>query len=181
MFCTQCGRLLREGAKFCPECGHPLPGAAPQGMTVPVNLNTGLIATEPYILRLERDGCGLIRIGPELYADITRSSVRDRDRENAFRVYAFTLNSKSAGELLASFPGSTGFSNSRILSFHIDTYYDSDRHRYADYDRFVLKTDAARYRGSVGGDFNILSRKDILLQLLGSRFTSREYVHGFDS
>lgn len=187
MFCTQCGQVLREGAKFCSRCGHLLPGtAAPSGETIPllitvaVNKNISLIQTAPYILRLERHNCGLIKIDPDYYAQITHFSVRDKEKENAFRVFAASLAAMTAVELLSSFPGSIGFANNQVRKLHIDTYYDGDFHRHGEYDRFTIKTDGDSYRGSVSSDSNILSQKTVLWELFGSRFSSHENVHSFD-
>lgn len=33
MFCTNCGKPLREGVKFCTQCGHPVEDAPPQSVS----------------------------------------------------------------------------------------------------------------------------------------------------
>ena len=30
MYCSKCGKEVRDGAAFCPHCGEPVGGAAPE-------------------------------------------------------------------------------------------------------------------------------------------------------
>lgn len=187
MFCINCGHMLREGSKFCPQRGHPLSDAARPSaekeslsITVAVNKNISLIQTAPYILRLEQYKCGLIKIEPDFYAQIIRSSSREKEKESAFREFTVTLNPKSTDELISGFPGSIGFDNSQILSLHIETYYDGNFHRYMDYDRFTIKTLRDQYKGSISSDSCIMSYKTNLQMLLGNRFNNHETIHSFN-
>lgn len=189
MFCVNCGQMLQERAKFCPQCGHPLSDAAKAisgekeslSITVAVNKNISLIQTAPYILRLDRHKCGFIKIEPNIYAQITQHSTREKEKERSFREFTAALSEKSTDDLFSGFPDSIEFTNDQIINLHIETYYNSDLHRYMDYDRFTIKTIRDKHRGSVSSDSYIMSKKNILQILFGNRFTSHETVNSFDS
>ena len=42
-FCTKCGKELEGGASVCPNCGAPVPSAAPSAPAVQLKTNRGLI------------------------------------------------------------------------------------------------------------------------------------------
>ena len=42
-FCTKCGKELEGGASVCPNCGAPVPSAAPSAPAVQLKTNSGLI------------------------------------------------------------------------------------------------------------------------------------------
>ena len=63
-FCTKCGKELEGGASGCPNCGAPVPSAAPSAPAVQLKTNRGLIK---YIL------LSIITLG--IYGLVVMSSV----------------------------------------------------------------------------------------------------------
>ena len=63
-FCTKCGKELEGGASVCPNCGAPVPSAAPSAPAVQLKTNRGLIK---YIL------LSIITLG--IYGLVVMSSV----------------------------------------------------------------------------------------------------------
>lgn len=133
-FCTQCGRPVRDDARFCPNCGRALPGAP----SVPAVASLPL--AEPLDYTIQGDNLQVVRIrlkpGQEVYAEAGKMVYKTANVSWESRMSGQSLGEKVLGALKrklmgeslfftyfrAASPGEVGFAGSypgRIQAFEL--------------------------------------------------------------
>ncbi len=110
-FCTSCGSQLAEGAKFCPKCGVPVPGAGPT--LAPPPLINQMFNQTPLDYTIQGDNLQVVRIrltpGQELYAEAGKMLYKTPSVNWETRMSGNSLGEKLLGALKRKVMGESLF------------------------------------------------------------------------
>ena len=105
-FCTTCGAQLAEGARFCPKCGTPAPGAgsiAPPPLAAPTTLDYTIQGDNLQVVRVR------LAAGQELYAEAGKMLYKTPSVSWETRMSGTTLGEKLLGALKRKVMGESLF------------------------------------------------------------------------
>lgn len=179
MDCPRCGETNREGHGICTKCGQPLWDAADLGQcaVLPIHLKVGFVRREPWILWIGEEKSGLIHLGDSGYQKVTEchnkglvSKEREAASEAAFISFAERLSQSSIHQAAAAYPGSVEFATAGIRELRIVATFDSETKRYNDYERFILRVEAAVYKGAFERKTVLTPWLPLLAEWLGDRY-----------
>lgn len=176
VYCPKCGQKTGDDARFCTKCGSPFNAVSPErpqsqslqqkspSVCFACYLKTGMLKRDPHILWIDPHKSALICVGQSMTQD--------------FRGYAQSLASHALDAVLPSHPGSILLDTAQIQRLQIIATYDSELHRYDDYERFVMDTAAAKYRGVIERGITLSDFEPSLMAFLGNRYQYRT-MEGF--
>lgn len=190
MYCTNCGAMIAEGAKFCTGCGAQArtekmagprpdtqPGAQAGTVAVPIQLRTGMIRTQAGILLIGRPYSALIRMDSKQYQQIVASGNRGGNyfakvagMMAAFGEYAAGLETMPVKDAAAAYPGSVLFEDAQVKRFKFWNAWDAGREQYDDVYSFEFWAGGEKYRGTLERSVNATLLSARLRGVLGGRF-----------